>query len=158
MSDVEIIMQRAEQLCNARGVRLTPRRRLVLNGLVQSEKAVSAYELVSFCKERYEENIPAMSVYRILDFLEKHHLAHKLKLSNKYLVREGFGQNTEDSLLLICEKCGNAQETAIEAGVIADLHQTVMQAGFNLINPKLEINCLCGHCTTQAPEQHTPTK
>ena len=52
--------------------------------MLQSEKALSAYELIDFCKARFGEAIPVMTVYRILDFLQDEHLAHKLNLANKF--------------------------------------------------------------------------
>jgi len=75
------IIDRAEQHCNKQGSRLTSKRKPVLAGLLQADKALSAYELLDYCKNQCGANIPAMSAYRILTFLESEQLAHRLKLA-----------------------------------------------------------------------------
>ncbi len=152
MTHIDKVIQYAEQCCKARGSRLTMKRKRVLAGLIQSNKALSVYELIDFCKEHYGESIPAMSVYRILEFLEDEHLVHKLNLANKYVAcahissdhAHGFPQ------FLICRKCGKVKEINVEPSAIADLQTTVQAAGFKLVSPKLEMNCLCDDCVAHA--------
>ena len=88
MNRVDRIVEHAEQHCKSHGGRLTVKRKQVLAGLIQSEKALSAYELIDVCKQQSGESMPAMSVYRILEFLEDEHLVHKLSLANKYVACE----------------------------------------------------------------------
>ena len=76
MNRIDNILAHAERHCKEHGARLTDKRKRVLACLVQSEKALSAYELMDVCKEQYGESIPAMSVYRILEFLEEELLVH----------------------------------------------------------------------------------
>ena len=83
MSKVQAIIDHAEQQCKENGTRLTSKRKHVLCGLLKSDKAMSAYELVDYCKTEFDETIPAMSVYRILEFLEREHLVHRLNLAKK---------------------------------------------------------------------------
>ena len=45
MNNVDRIIGHAEQHCKAHGARLTAKRKQVLTGLIQSDKALSAYEL-----------------------------------------------------------------------------------------------------------------
>jgi Fur family zinc uptake transcriptional regulator len=45
MNHVDRIIGHAEDHCKAHGARLTVKRKQVLAGLIQSEKALSAYEL-----------------------------------------------------------------------------------------------------------------
>ena len=63
-----IVMSRAEQLCKARGVRLTLQRRTVLELLCASGKPLSAYELLDQMRATTKNPTPPM-VYRALDFL-----------------------------------------------------------------------------------------
>ena len=51
MNQVDSIIQHAEQHCNAHGARLTVKQKQILAGLIQSNKALSAYELINSCKE-----------------------------------------------------------------------------------------------------------
>ena len=66
MSKVQKIIDHAEQHCKAHGARLTDKRKQVLSGLLQSKKALSAYELIDYCKENYvlfEEPIIGITNY-----------------------------------------------------------------------------------------------
>jgi Fur family zinc uptake transcriptional regulator len=152
MNHVDSIIQQAEQRCKAHGARLTVKRKRVLAGLVQSNKALSAYELIDFCNKKYDESIPAMSVYRILEFLEEEHLVHKLNLANKYVVCAHISCDHAHvaSQFLICRKCSKVKELSIEPAMIAELRANVQEAGFKLISPQLEMSCLCEDCLAQA--------
>ncbi|MCV6606194.1 MAG: transcriptional repressor, partial [Porticoccaceae bacterium] len=85
MNNVQKIIDHAENSCKARGKKLTDKRKYVLFSLLHSNKAMSAYELVDYCKAVLGKTLPPMSVYRILDFLQEEHLVHKLNLANKYI-------------------------------------------------------------------------
>ena len=148
MDNIDSIIQQAEQSCKAHGARLTVKRKQVLAGLIQSNKALSAYELVDFIKEHYGENISAVSVYRILEFLENQRLAHKLNLANKYVacthIRCDHAQSVPQ--FLICGKCSKVKEVSVKPSTIAELHANAQKAGFELISPQLEMNGLCDDC------------
>lgn len=152
MNHVDSIIQHAEQHCKAHGTRLTVKRKQVLSGLIQSNKALSAYELIDFCKEHYRENMPAMSVYRILEFLEEEHLVHKLKLANKYVACAHISCDHAHGVpqFLICGECSTVKEISVKPSTIAELQTSVEDAGFTLVSPQLEMNCLCENCITQA--------
>jgi len=154
MNRVQEIISHAEQQCQAHGTRLTSKRKLILSGLVQSEKAMSAYELIEFCKTEFGESIQAMSVYRILDFLEQEHLVHKLSLANKFVAcahitcehAHGVAQ------FLICERCQKVKEISINPSALAELQENVTKAGFHLVNSQLEMNCVCEDCMANSTE------
>lgn len=152
MNRVDDIIQHAERHCKAHGSRLTVKRKQILSGLIQSNKALSAYELIDFYKEQYGENIPAMSVYRILDFLEDEHFVHKLNLANKYVVCAHISCDHEHEIpqFLICRKCSKVKEISIRPDTIAELQASAQEVGFKLITPQLEMNCLCEGCLAQA--------
>jgi Fur family zinc uptake transcriptional regulator len=148
MSSVESIIQHAEQHCDMRGSRLTQKRKQVLTGLVKSDKALSAYELIDFCKQEYGESLPAMSVYRILDFLESELLVHKLNLANKYVACMHISCDHAHAVpqFLICKNCSIVKEITVEESTISDLGNTVKGAGYQLLSPQIELNCLCDNC------------
>ena len=73
VNKVQAAIESAENSCKARGANLTSKRKQVLSALLQSNKARSAYELVDYCKDKFGEALPPMSVYRILDFLQDEH-------------------------------------------------------------------------------------
>ncbi len=149
---VERIIDHAEQHCEAHGARLTSKRKQVLSGLVQSDKALSAYELVDYCKTEFGEPIQAMSVYRILDFLEGERLVHKLSLANKYVACSHITCDHVHDVpqFLICSQCQKVEEVSISQSTIAELTANVEQAGFYLAGFQLEVNCLCENCVSEA--------
>ncbi len=148
MKNTDIIMQHAERHCKDHGTRLTDKRKQVLAGLVQSDVALSAYELIDVCKEKYGESIPAMSVYRILDFLETEKLVHKLNLANKYVACAHISCDHAHGVpqFLICGRCNKVKEISISQSTILELGESVKKAGYRLVSPQLELNCLCENC------------
>ena len=148
MNSVESIIQHAEQHCDRRGSRLTQKRKQVLTGLVKTNKALSAYELIDFCKQEYAVSLPAMSVYRILDFLESELLVHKLNLANKYVACMHISCDHAHAVpqFLICKSCSVVKEIKVEESTITDLGNTVKGAGYQLLSPQIELNCLCENC------------
>jgi Fur family zinc uptake transcriptional regulator len=152
MNNVNTIIEHAEQNCKSHGARLTIKRKQILSLLVQSSKALSAYELIDLFLQQSGEKIPAMSVYRILDFLEAENLVHKLKLANKYIACSHITCKHEHGVpqFLICSTCHIVKEITINKSTITELQSTVKNAGFQLVSPQLEINCICNECLASA--------
>ena len=152
MSNVQTILDHAESNCRAHGAKLTSKRKQVLSGLVASKKAMSAYELVDYCKEQYGESLPPMSVYRILDFLRHENLVHKLDLANKYIACAHITCKHDHGVpqFLICSTCQRAEEITVAESMINSLKASVENAGFLLSSPQLEMSCLCKQCSDRA--------
>ncbi|MGL1958705.1 MAG: transcriptional repressor [Colwellia sp.] len=151
---INSILEHAEKHCKNNGTRLTDKRKQILTGLIQSKKALSAYELADFCRAEYNSAIPTMSVYRILDFLENESLVHKLHLANKYIACSHISCNHEHEIsqFLICSECNNVKEINIEKALIKTLQDNVNEAGYLLKSPQLELHCLCQDCAQQLDE------
>jgi len=143
-------MDHAEQSCKSRGSRLTTKRKQLLMCLIKSEKAMSAYGLIDLCKEEFGDSIPAMSVYRILEFLEEEKLVHKLKLTNKYVACSHITCEHDHGApqFLICSNCDQVKEIRINTSIIAELQKNVESVDYQLVNTQLEMNCLCKYCVT----------
>ena len=152
MSNTQLVIERAERLCQSHGTRLTEKRKQVLTGLISSEKALSAYELVDFCKIQLGQSIPVMSVYRILDFLQVENLVHKLSLTNKYVACSHIACDHAHEVpqFLICNRCGKVKEIGIKKSLIESLTTSVEQAGYFLNGSQLELNCLCQSCANSS--------
>jgi Fur family transcriptional regulator, zinc uptake regulator len=148
MTTIDTTLQHAEQHCSARGTRLTAKRKQLLAGLVQSPVALSAYELIDVVKANTGLAMPAMSVYRILDFLQGEKLVHKLSLANKYVACVHISCSHEHAVsqFLICTACNKVKEINLDPTTNHQLQQSVQQAGYALLSPHLEINCLCQDC------------
>ena len=152
MNHIDTIIEHAEQNCKSHGSRLTTKRKQVLSLLAQTDKALSAYDLIDLFVKENGEKIPAMSVYRILDFLEAEHLVHKLKLANKYIACSHITCKHDHGVpqFLICSVCNVVKEITVNKSTINELNQSVEKAGFKLVSPQLEINCICNDCLATA--------
>ena len=149
-----------EQYCGKHGIRLTERRKQVLSELLQSEKALSAYELIDDCNKQAKKNISAMSIYRILDYLESQRLIHKLNLTNKYVACSHIAceHGHVTSQFLICGECNKVEEVNVPLSTISALKASVEDAGFNLVSPHLELKCLCGSCSEEVLKKESVNK
>ena len=148
MKSIEQIVERAEQHCRRHGSRLTHKRKQVLSGLLRSDKALSAYELIDVCEAESGETMPAMSMYRILEFLRKESLVHKLDLANKYIACSHIAcdHDHDASQFLICDRCQKVKEIRVSESTVAGLRTSIEHAGFHLLTPQFEINCVCDDC------------
>ena len=152
MSRVQAAIDHAENSCKSRGVKLTNKRRHVLSGLLQSNKAKSAYELADYCRDEFGEKLPAMSVYRILEFLEEERLVHKLNLANKYIACSHITCDHDHGIsqFLICANCQTVKEITVKKSTMNTLKRSVEGAGFDLVSPQMELNFLCHDCKNKA--------
>ena len=152
MSNLQTTIDHAENSCRSRGAKLTNKRKQVLSGLLQSNKAMSAYELVDYCKDQFGETMPPMSVYRILDFLQDEYLVHKLKLANKYIACSHITCDHKHGIsqFLICNSCQTVKEIMVSTSAINAFRRNIEDAGFDLVEPQMEINCVCHKCKNKA--------
>ena len=147
-SSAEVLLD-AEHRCEDSGVKLTNRRRQVLNALLQEDRALSAYELMEVCNRESNEPMPAMSVYRILSFLEEQSLAHKLSSANKYVACSHITcahQHYRRPQFLICNDCTKVQEVELSSEALAAMVQVAETAGFHLESRQLELSGICNDC------------
>lgn len=148
MNKTEQVIDHADRLCVARGSRLTAKRKMVLAVLLQSERALSAYELVEVCNKEHDQKFAAMSVYRILEFLEQENFVHKLHLSNRFVacVHISCDHAHEVPQFLVCTSCQRVKEIGISRAALSSIQQQVKLANYRLVSPQLELNCLCESC------------
>lgn len=151
-SQLKQTLGKAEQSCRASGARLTEKRRNILAILLRAKTPLSAYEIADCYGSDYGESIPAMSVYRMLDFLAAENLAHKLNSENKYLAcgHIACDHSHETPQFLICNRCNKVREIGIKPEVIAALRDTVEGSGYRLLTSQLELDCLCEDCARSA--------
>ncbi len=150
MKKIDKYFKKAEQQCQQRGSRLTTKRTQILSTLLFANKAISAYELIDLYENRFEKTIPAMSVYRILAYLEDMHLVHKIKIANKYVACTNITGNGDHviSQFLFCEQCQSVEETPVPISLYNALLDRVKQSGYHLCSEQLELSCVCNNCDT----------
>ena len=131
---------------------LINKRQIVLSALTKSGKALSAYELIDFCKVEFNLILHPMTVYRALEFFECEHLVHKLSSINKFIActhttGEHEHEHEHDIVqFLICKKCHKVDEISIQKSTLDDLHHNVSHAGFHFVSSQLEVACICKPC------------
>ncbi|MCL9777069.1 zinc uptake transcriptional repressor Zur [Vibrio methylphosphonaticus] len=145
------LIQQVEDICTARGVRLTPQRRSVFVLICENKKASSAYELLEQLKASEPKAKPP-TVYRALDFLLEQGFIHRVESTNSFVSCSSFGEHKHFSHLLICDKCGNVVELQ-DDNLIALLNSNVDKYGFQYSNHVIESHGTCQTCSSL--EDHT---
>lgn len=149
----QTVLARAQKRCAETGTKLTTKRTQVFEGLLKSQKALSAYELTDYCREELGFELLPMSVYRILDFLEENGLIHRLNTTKKYIACSHIAceHPHEAPQFLICKSCSKVEEVSIPKPAVAMVEKATQTAGFRLASNQLEIECYCTDCPATAP-------
>jgi Fur family zinc uptake transcriptional regulator len=137
-------MGHAEALCTARGERLTPVRRQVLETLAAQHRPIGAYEIMDRLGEHGRRPAP-ITVYRALDFLLEQGLVHRIESRNAFVACINNHGESDLVVFLICERCGAVGE-APAADVAQTLSAAAKAAGFAPRAPVIEIAGMCSHC------------
>jgi Fur family zinc uptake transcriptional regulator len=148
-SKLDSLLRAAEVSCAENGARLTQRRRQVLSALMQSSSPLSAYEVLDLCNRSTASAMPAMSVYRILDFLEQQLLVHRLSTSNKYVSCAHITcdhKHFQTTHFLLCEGCSSVEEVDATQEASDALEQMAKTVGFKLTTQQFELSGICTTC------------
>ncbi len=139
-------MHTAEEICAQRGVRLTPVRRRALEILLESHKALGAYELLARLSEEGLGSQPPVA-YRALDFLMANGFVHKIERLNAFVacVDPKAHDDAAPTAFLICTDCGAVGET-VAPEVTDSVGETARRAGFTLVDAKVELEGKCPGC------------
>ena len=147
-ADIEQIIKKSQDACVSTGVKLTTKRKNVLAVLLGSSIPLSAYEIAERYKTQFQESLPVMSVYRMLDFLIQKKLAHKLETAGQYMscAHIACDHQHETPQFLICDHCGGVKEVGIKKRIIEELERSIQSTGFTLAHKQLELHGVCEHC------------
>ena len=155
-NELDALLRAAEVACVESGARLTPRRRQVLIALMQSSSSLSAYEVMDLCNSSTTPAMPAMSVYRILDFLEQQSLVHRLSSSNKYVSCAHIAcdhKHFQKTHFLLCEGCSLVEEVDATEEANEALEHMARTVGFKLTSQQFELSGICTTCQNSAGER-----
>lgn len=133
----------AEQLCQSRGVQLTPIRKRTLELIWSNHKASKAYDILDQLKPELDSAKPT-TVYRALDFLLEQGLIHRVESLNAFV---GCHCSTthHEQILLICSKCHEVEELPVDH-TLNGLDARLKESGFFPQRKTLEIHGLCQDC------------
>ncbi|MFT4171568.1 MAG: Fur family transcriptional regulator [Rhodocyclaceae bacterium] len=135
--------------CEARGVLLTDLRREVLALLLQRGGPVKAYDLQDDMRARHGKVAPT-TVYRALDFLIEHELAHRIDALNAFIACHGSrGHDTHHALMVVCERCERATEVHDDEAY-SWVAKRLTKAGLGFAQTRIEIKGVCQACKAAA--------
>lgn len=142
-------LQAAEQVCQQRGLRLTPLRRHVLELVWGSHEPVKAYDVLERLQKTHRGAAPP-TVYRALEFLQTQGFVHRIESLNAY-IGCGAPQNAHAGQFLICKDCGEVAEIDDEE-IRTLLARKARSLGFRIDNETIEVTGACVSCRDRAVE------
>ncbi|MEO1274666.1 MAG: Fur family transcriptional regulator [Pseudomonadota bacterium] len=133
----------AEQTCRDQGRNLTPMRRRVLEILLESHRALGAYDVLERLSAEGKGAQPP-TAYRALDFLVAIGAAHRIHRLNAFVAccRPADGHRP---VFLICETCHRVDEAEGLAAQTA-LEEAASARGFAIDRTTLEAAGECTEC------------
>lgn len=136
-------MQKAAALCAQQGLRFTPIRRKVLELIWAEHAPVSAYTLLESLRKT-KSNAQAATIYRALDFLLQHGLAHKIESLNAYV---GCDQpdHRHTGQFLICLSCQQIVEIN-DMEISAVISTQANYNHFTITEQTIELKGYCSSC------------
>jgi len=140
---LDTALGKAERACKARGQRLTPLRRRVLELIWDSHEPVKAYDVLAALRTEHKSAAPP-TVYRALEFLLRQGLVHRIESMNAYI---GCGEpgHATNSQFLICRCCGEVAELD-DGDIITLIGTKAGRLGFAIDSQTVEIRGCCSKC------------
>ncbi len=139
----------AEARLGAAGQRLTPVRRRALQILLDSPRALGAYEVLERLVADGFANQPPVA-YRALEFLEEQGLVHRIRRLNAFAACMHVGE-VHAPAFLICREC-HAVAEAPAAAVVEALAAAAKTLHFTVERSTVEALGLCPACKPLAAE------
>ena len=144
---IEAALAAATALCGARGERLTPLRRRVLELVWASHSPVRAYDLLEVLS-RERGRVAPPTVYRALEFLTQQRLVHRIDSLNAF-VGCAHPESAHAAYFMICRRCGASAEI-VDADLRGAVARSSKRAGFLVEQETVELHGLCPHCRRAA--------
>lgn len=138
-------LDRARDLCEARGVKLTAQRARVLELVWSSHQPRGAYAILEDLSKDGKRVAP-LTVYRALDFLLEQGLVHRIESLNAFVGCPQPG-TSHTGQFLVCERCGEATELT-DTTVRDTITAAAAAQGFTVTRQTVEVTGLCPGCRT----------
>jgi Fur family zinc uptake transcriptional regulator len=133
----------AAAVCAARKLRLTPARAFVLETLLESHRAMTAYELLEKLGAAGLGSQPPI-VYRALDFLVANGFVHRIERLGAFAACTHGGAE-HNAAFLVCRVCRRVAETRMPRPA-RGLAAEAAAAGFAIERTVVEAEGLCARC------------
>jgi Fur family zinc uptake transcriptional regulator len=146
------LTKQIEEICNARGVRLTSQRKQVFELICASKKASSAYELLEALQKSAPQAKPP-TVYRALDFLMEQGFIHRIESTNSFISCCSCNAHKHFSHILICDQCKDVIELQSDR-LISLLESNAEQHQFQITNHVIESHGICHVCSSKLTKKN----
>lgn len=141
------VLAEADRLAGERGIRLTPVRRRTLEILLESHRAMGAYDVLDrLAAEGFGRQPPV--VYRALEFLVDNGLAHRIQVLNAFAACM-HPETAHQPVFLICRDCHRIAEAPAET-LRAALDNAAHALGFAVDRTSFEATGQCPACREAA--------
>lgn len=141
-----VTLDRAVALAEETGARMTPVRRRTLEILLESHRAMGAYDVLErLAAEGFGKQPPV--AYRALDFLVEQGLVHRIQRLNAYAACLSPGEE-HSPIFLICRSCDRVAE-AHAPMLRASLCEIGAESGFHVERTTVEVLGICALCAEQ---------
>lgn len=144
------VLEHALQQSAIKGVRLTPVRKRALEILLESHRAMGAYEVLQRLSDEGFGNQPPVA-YRALDFLVENGLAHRVQRLNAYAACLS-PEREHSPVFLICRSCEKVAE-ADAPELRQSLRDLGDSSGFQIERTTVEVLGLCAVCAAAGAER-----
>ena len=140
-SCIHSALQAAENACAERGAQFTPVRRRVLEILLESHRALGAYDVLARLTTEGLGSKPPVA-YRALGFLVEQGFAHRIERLNAFVACTPPGAS-HDPAFMICRACHKVAEAETAPSVLSD---AIGDSGFSIEQTVIEAEGLCPAC------------
>lgn len=144
-TNVQKSLIQIKKLCVQRRVRLTPQRLAVLQLISQSNKSVSAYDLLHLLRQSSSPHAKPSTIYRALNFLLTQGFIHRIESTNRFMLCRYFFELSHNFVVFICNNCKQVTEQTTQD--IEEILQNMAKiTGFIISNNIIEARGLCPKC------------
>ena len=137
------LMEKAVEYCERHKYRLTEPRKQVLKIFTSSKNPLGAYEVLRKLGRSIKNPKPP-TVYRAIDFWQKHNFIHRIESLNAYAACEA-GHLHLGSQFMICDHCGDVNEAHV-CDLPQQLKDSIAKCTFVPIRWDFEIHGVCSKC------------
>lgn len=150
---LDTAVARAEHAFQAKGLKLTRLRRLVLEEIAGSHQAVGAYDILDRLARKGDRLAP-ISVYRAINSLLEAGVVHRLESRNAFFACHASHGEPSFQVILACEACGLVAEVDGEA-IFKALASAAEAAQFKPRRQVVEVTGQCRNCQQSAERSAT---
>ena len=139
-------------LRKTRGKRLTPLRQQVLDILLEAAEPVKAYAIMDILREKTAKSVTPASVYRTLDFLLQHGLAHRVGALNAFVAcTDACEHEHQPVFMLVCAGCRQSREIS-DPPLYNIICAAMREKKFTVAGGTIELTGICPQCAATRTE------